>query len=62
MVKPGTHFRKEMPIQQYISEKIDMLKNEFYVRLTDEEELHMNSLKYEYEVDAYARKLLVNKL
>ena len=62
MVEPGTHFNKSVPLSEYVDNKINMLKNEFYLKLTDDEVDHLNCLKSEYEVDAYAHKLLIEKL
>lgn len=48
--------------KKYIEEKIDMLINEFYMKLTDDEIDHFYSLKTESAVDRYAHKLLMDKL
>lgn len=62
MMPAGTHIHKDIPISQYISEKIDMLSREFYIELTDEDIRHFIELKTEPAVDAFAHKLLVDRL
>lgn len=46
----------------FINRKIDMLANEFYLRLTDREIEYFYTLKTEGDVNAYVRKLLIEKL
>jgi hypothetical protein len=55
-------FERDKTLREYIYEKIDMLENEFYLKLTEDEEMHMCSLKTESEVDRYAHQLLKDKL
>ena len=55
-------FEREKTLREYIFDKIDMLENEFYLRLTEAEEMRMCSLKTESEVDRYAHQLLKDKL
>lgn len=53
---------RKVSIKAYIKEKIRMLKEDFYLRLTDEEIAHMKSLKREIDVDHYAWDIINNKL
>ena len=54
--------KRKVSIKAYIKEKIRMLKEDFYLRLTDEEIAHMKSLKREIDVDHYAWDIINNKL
>lgn len=49
-------------LKTYRRIKIRMLEEEFYIRLTDSEIDHMNSLTSELEIDAFAHKLILEKL
>lgn len=49
-------------LTEYIINKLDMLENEFYIRLTGDEYDHMWSMKTELEVDQYAHDLIITKL
>ena len=49
-------------MKSYINEKLKMLRGEFYLNISDEEEAHMRSLKTEIAVDNYAHSLIVHKL
>lgn len=53
---------RPVPIKTYIKRKIRMLKEDFYLNLTEEEISHMKSLKRDIDVDHYAHTLLNNKL
>lgn len=55
-------FERKMSIKMYINLKLKMLEEDFYLRLTDIERDHMCSLTSEQEVDAYAHKLILEKL
>lgn len=56
------HEEKEMSIEEYITEKIRMLKDDFFVNLTEVDEMHLKSLKRDIDVDRYAHDLIMNKL
>jgi hypothetical protein len=45
-------------LQQYKEQKIDMLRNDFWIVLTEEQVEHIYSLPSEMRVDAYARDIL----
>lgn len=45
-------------IERYIKWKLKVL-DELCIKVTDEEKKHMESLKYEYEVDQYAHRLIM---
>ena len=49
-------------LSEYVSKKIAMLENEFYIRLSDEEIFHMRSLKTEVDVNKYVHQIIVQKL
>ena len=53
---------ENMSVEEYIEQKIKMLKNEFCLRLTFEDIEHFNSLKTKSAVDQYAHKLFVERL
>lgn len=46
----------------YINDKIRMLENDFWIRLTKEEKAHFRSLKTECAVDQYAHDIIMKKL
>ena len=46
----------------YINDKIRMLENDFWIRLTKEEKAHFHSLRTEAAVDQYAHDIIMNKL
>ena len=50
--------KKDITLDEYKRNKIKMLKRQFCVRLTEEQEEHINSLKSEIAVDTYARSLM----
>jgi hypothetical protein len=49
---------KKMSLGSYKKAKIRMLKNEFRIQLTEEQEEHINSLQSEIAIDNYVRGLL----
>ena len=53
---------KEITIADYIKEKIRMLKEDFYIKLTDEEIEKLKSMTRDIDVDHYAHDLIMNKL
>lgn len=48
---------RKMSLGSYKKQKIRMLKNEFYIQLTDEQEEYINSLQSEIAIDNYVRGL-----
>ena len=48
---------KKVSLESYKRAKIRMLKNEFRIQLTEEQEEHINNLKSEIAIDNYARGL-----
>lgn len=60
MAKRG--FERDKTLREYIFDKLDMLKNDFYLALSEAEEMHMCSLKTESDVDRYAHQLIRDKL
>ena len=48
---------EKVDLETYIKDKIEMLKIEFKIRLTESEIQHMKSLKTEIAVDNYCRSL-----
>lgn len=48
------------PISEYIKAKLNMLRKEFKIDVTLEEENHMNTLETEISIDRYARKIISN--
>lgn len=53
---------KAIPLQQYITEKIMMLEDDFYFKLTDEEKEYFYALHTEFEVDQYAHDFFLRNL
>lgn len=65
MPLPGEGYHKDgrnLRLRKYIRQKIDMLTDEFYLRLTEAEEDHFYDLHSHDEVDKYAHDLLVKKI
>ena len=52
--------QRVMTIEQYIKVKLKIL-GQLHVRLTEEQERHMRSLKTEGDVDRYAHGLIIGK-
>lgn len=50
--------KQDKSLESYKRHKIRMLKRQFYVRITDEQEEYLNSLQSEIAVDNYARSLM----
>ena len=49
---------RQMSLEKYKEVKISMLKRQFYVPITDEQEEYLNNLQSEIAVDNYARSLM----
>ena len=62
--KLGRPSKQNVPmyVVSYIEKKIKMLKNEFHIKLTEEEKEHFWSLQTENEVDNYAHKMFLKYL
>ena len=58
----GDHFERKKTLPEYITQKISMLEDEFYLKLDYEDITHMRSLKTEAEVDRFAHQILVDRL
>ena len=54
----GNQGKRDVSLDSYKRHKIRMLKRQFYVRMTDEQEEYLNSLQSEIAVDNYARSLM----
>lgn len=50
-------FCNTLPIDQYIAEKLEMLRKEFHIKPKVHEVAHLQSLKNEIQVDNYIRDL-----
>ena len=55
-------FGERAELRQYICNKIDMLQNDFKIKLTDTDVLHFRSLTSYSDVDNFARDILINRL
>lgn len=55
-------YTMEIPLSQYINDKIDMLRSEFKMRLSRAEIEYMQSLTTEIAVDNFAHTLFMTKL
>lgn len=58
----GDHFERKKTLQEYITQKISMLEDEFYLKLDYTDIAHMRSLKTEADVDRFAHKILMDRL
>ena len=58
----GDHFERKKTLPEYITQKISMLEDEFYLKLDYEDIAHIRSLKTEAEVDRFAHQILVDRL
>ena len=58
----GYHLERRKTLTEYITQKISMLEDEFYLRLNYEDIAHMRSLKTEADVDRFAHQILVDRL
>ena len=48
------------PISEYRKAKLKLLRKEFKIDVTKEEESHLNELKTEMAIDRYCRKIISN--
>lgn len=55
-------FECDMPLEQYVRWKINILENQFYIRLSYMDYEHFWNCKSHAAVDSYARKLFNEKL
>ena len=55
-------FEKDVDLKTYIENKINMLEDDFYIRLSWHECQRFRSLTSETQVDNYAHSILVNRL
>ena len=58
----GCHLERKKTLQEYITQKISMLEDEFYLRLDYADIAHMYNLNTEAEVDQFAHQILVDRL
>ena len=58
----GGPYEREVKLDDYITQKISMLEDEFYIRLSFAEISHMRALKTEGDVDRYAHQILIDRL
>ena len=58
----GYHLERSKTLIEYITQKISMLEDEFYLKLNYEDIAHMCSLKTEADVDRFAHQILVDRL
>ena len=58
----GYHLERNKTLIEYITQKISMLEDEFYLRLNYEDIAHMHSLKTEADVDRFAHQILIDRL
>jgi hypothetical protein len=48
------------PISEYRKAKLKLLRKEFRIDVTDEEENHLNTLETQFSVDRYCRTIIDN--
>lgn len=53
---------RQVPLRDYIDNKITMLEEEFLINLEDAEIYHLRNLKTEAEVNHYVHQIIINKL
>ena len=58
----GGHYEREVKLDDYITQKISMLEDEFYLRLDYADIAHMYNLNTEAEVDQFVHQILVDRL
>lgn len=58
----GGHYERKVKLDDYITKKISMLEDEFYIRLSFAEISHMRALKTEGDVDRYTHQILIDRL
>ena len=58
----GYHLERRKTLIEYITQKISMLEDEFYLKLNYEDIAYMRSLKSEADVDRFAHQILVDRL
>ena len=52
----------DIPLPQYIKEKIKMLNRDFLIKLTSEDIAHFNELTSEIAVDNFAMQLIFDRM
>ena len=58
----GWHKKTPNDLDEYVKEKIKMLEEEFYIRLTLDDITHFRSLKNKRDVDAFAHQIFEDRL
>ena len=58
----GYQLNGKETLPEYITQKISMLEDEFYIRLDYTDIAHMRNLKTEADVDRVAHQILVDRL
>ena len=62
MESVGCHFERKKTLPEYITQKISMLEDEFFIRLGYDDIADMRSLKTEADVDRFVHQILVDRL
>lgn len=62
LIKLPHERKRKIALKKYADEKIHILTEEFYLRLTDMEIRHFYELDTDCAIDAYSRYLIVSKL
>ena len=58
----GYHLERRKTLIEYITQKISMLEDEFYLRLDYEDIAHMRSLTTEADVDRFVHQIMADRL
>ena len=58
----GGHFERKKTLPEYVTQKISMLEDEFYIKLDYADITHMYNLKTEAHVNQFAHQILVDRL
>ena len=58
----GHHIGRKVSLSEYIDRKISMLEDEFFIKLGLSDIIGLRNLKSEADVDAFAHRILVERL
>ena len=58
----GGHFERKKTLPEYVTQKISMLEEQFYIKRDYADIPHMYNLKTEADVNQFAHQILVDRL
>lgn len=56
-VSKGFHFQRKVPLRQYIDKKLEMLRD-FEIKLSDIQDMYLNSLENEVDIDKFVHDVI----